>query len=169
MTPRFRALALALLLPLSGCLPAAEVRDGASDPGLSAPLVEIEREVHARVNEYRSSRRLAPLQRDPVLASLARDHSARMARGERPFGHDGFEDRVRAARAGRALEGVSENVATNNYPVNQVAARVVVGWVESSGHRRNLEGGFDIAGVGVARAPSGDYFITQLYAATSSR
>jgi uncharacterized protein YkwD len=167
-TTRRPARSAALLLLLSGCLPAAQPRDGAPVPvpGPGAPLAQIEREVQERVNAYRASRGLAPLRGDPGLTSLARDHSARMARGERPFGHDGFEDRVRAARAGRTLNVVSENVATNNYPENQVAARVVVGWVQSSGHRRNLEGSFDIAGVGVARSSSGDYFITQLYAAS---
>jgi uncharacterized protein YkwD len=169
MNHRLRSLVLALLLPLSGCLPAVEPSAGASDPGTSGPLFEIERQVHERVNAHRSLLGLAPLQHDPVLASLARDHSEWMARGERPFGHDGFDDRVRAAHEARALGAVSENVASNNYPSNQVAGLAVRGWVKSSGHRRNIEGRFDMAGVGVARGSAGDYFITQLYAATSSR
>lgn len=169
MNHRLRSLALALLLPLSGCLQAVELANGAPDTGTSGPLFEIERQVHERVNAHRSLLGLAPLRHDPVLASLARDHSERMARGERPFGHGGFDDRVSAAHEARALGAVSENVATNNYPPNQVAGLAVTGWVRSSGHRRNIEGGFDVAGVGVARGSAGDYFITQLYAATSSR
>lgn len=158
-----------LLLLLSNCVP-APVPGAPAPAGVGHPaLAEIEREVHDRIDSHRSSRGLPRLQLDSALTSLARDHSERMARGQRPFGHTGFEERARAARAARQVSIVSENVASNNYPDEQVARRALAGWLRSPGHREKLEGDFDLTGIGVARGAAGDYFITQLFAATAPR
>jgi uncharacterized protein YkwD len=121
--------------------------------------------VHDRVNARRQSLGLPALTWHSTVAQLAADHSARMANGSRPFGHDGFEERIASAAATLTVSSASENVATNNYPVDRVAQQVVDGWISSSGHRRNLEGDFQLTGVGVARSPAGDYFVTQIYLA----
>lgn len=160
--------ALLLLLTI-GCVP-VEVPVGSARPvGGESPATAIEREVHERINAHRASRGLLPLQADATLTALARDHSVLMAAGQRGFGHSGFDERVEAIRAARPVSTVSENVATNNYPPAQVAGRAVSGWLTSPGHRENLEGGFDLTGVGVARGRAGDYFVTQIYAARRSR
>ncbi|CAL1157815.1 unnamed protein product [Cladocopium goreaui] len=38
------------------------------------------------------------------------------------------------------------------------------GWIKSPGHRKNLEGAFDLCGIGVAQASTGEFFFTQLFA-----
>ncbi|MEX2572306.1 MAG: CAP domain-containing protein [Gemmatimonadota bacterium] len=127
----------------------------------------MERSVHDLINAHRTSAGLPPLESEGVLGSLAREHSERMADGERLFSHTGFDARVRAARAALPVSAMSENVATNNYSAAEAADRVVSGWIGSPGHRKNLEGDFELAGVGIARNPQGDYFVTQIYAAKS--
>ena len=43
------------------------------------------------------------------------------------------------------------------------ADSVVNKWLENEEHRINIEGGFSLSGVGVARNNRGDYFITQIF------
>lgn len=170
MSHRTRALLLSLVAvpALIGCSGAPQlIRIPGAGPTVSAPTVpaaSLARDVHDLVNRRRQSAGLPPLTWDATLAALAEEHSARMADRSRAFGHDGFDDRVAAARASIGISQASENVATNNYPDPQVAQQAVGGWVNSPGHRQNLEGEFQLTGVGVARSPQGDYFITQIYA-----
>src|SRR5687768_4721693 len=75
------------------------------------PVAQVEVSVVERVNEIRRTRGLAPLRVDAALATLAREHSCRMARDE-GFSHDtggAFRDRVRAA--GIRYRAIGENLA----------------------------------------------------------
>jgi uncharacterized protein YkwD len=59
---------------------------------------------------------------------------------------------------------MGENVASNSFPRTVVARIVVRGWLDSPGHRRNLQGNYALTGIGVVRSANGEYFATQLYA-----
>jgi uncharacterized protein YkwD len=134
-------------------------------PTSSTSTLAMEAEVHALINRHRESRGLPRLTQDPVLDALARAHSERMARGEVPFGHDGFDDRFNRARANLAISRFSENVGTNSgFSTSDVASQLVTGWINSPGHRQNLEGNYRITGVGIARSARGEFFGTQLFA-----
>ena len=39
----------------------------------------------------------------------------------------------------------------------------MTGWLQSPGHRRNIEGDFDLTGIGIVRVAAGTYFFTQLF------
>lgn len=147
-------------IPLPSPLPPA----AGGQPSGPAASTAIEREVHDLVNRHRGRGGLAPLTLDPTLSGLAREHSARMADGTRPFGHDGFEGRAQAARSALGVGRLSENVAMNDFPEAAAAGRAVDGWIGSPDHRRNLEGTGPLSGVGVVRSPSGAWFVTQIYA-----
>ena len=54
--------------------------------------------------------------------------------------HDGFSQRLRQCEFGTG----SENVAWN-YPTGEA---VVAGWMNSSGHRRNILGNYTHCGIG---------------------
>ncbi len=43
------------------------------------------------------------------------------------------------------------------------------GWLRSPGHRENIEGAYDLTGIGVARSRQGVYYFTQLFAGTRAR
>ena len=166
------AVLAALALTACAALPPVPGLPERPIPGVPAPTdvpggvtAGIEAEVHDRVNRFRASHSLAGFSRDPVLDRLAREHSARMAAGEYPFGHDGFEERLARARSLLGISRMSENVAVNDYPPADVARVAVNGWVTSPGHLRNLRGDFEFTGVGTAVSRSGDYFVTQVYAA----
>jgi uncharacterized protein YkwD len=126
----------------------------------------IEHEVHARINAHRNGRGLRALAYDEQLAGIARSHSAAMASGGRAFGHAGLEERSSAAGAVYSLRSFAENVAVNSGP--DVAARAAEGWMGSAGHRRNIEGDFEVTGVGVVRGTDGRFYLTQVFLAQRS-
>jgi uncharacterized protein YkwD len=131
----------------------------------AGPYAEIEASFYAEVNSHRSSRHLIALERDPALDALARAHSEDMVR-RTFFSHvnpDGQNplDRIRAdGRDDFTL--AAENVGlTNRAEPNR---QILQGWIASPDHRRNLNApAFNRTGVGVARAPDGSWYYTQLY------
>lgn len=162
---------LPLSLVLAGCVavgaPAGRVPGGPSVPGPApapppATAAAVEAEVHERINRHRADRGLPPLVHDAGVAEIARGHSRAMAERRRPFGHDGFDERADRLGALFAVRSLAENVAYDSRP--DVAARTVEGWIRSAGHRANLEGAFDVTGVGVARAADGTWYFTQIFA-----
>lgn len=162
-----RSIAWPLLgMLLAGCLAATvpsqvPLPSGAAPPAAPAPDAAVEAEVHARINQHRSTRGLAALAYDERVASIARSHSRAMAEGRLPFGHDRFEQREAEITRLLAIRSMAENVAYDSRP--STAARAVEGWLASPGHRANIEGAFQATGVGVARAPDGTYFLTQIF------
>lgn len=158
---------LPALLLLAACVPPPpppRTPAPAAAP-VTAPVGALEREVHTLVNQRRAQRGLAALVWDDRIAAAAREHSAAMAARRRNFGHAGFPERVAAMRAALPVAGAAENVAYDSRTGPGLAGRVVQGWIRSAGHRQNLEGDFQRAGVGIARAPTGVYYFTQIFAA----
>ena len=39
----------------------------------------------------------------------------------------------------------------------------VDGWIKSDGHRQNMEGNYNLTGIGVAMNPQGEYYFTQIF------
>ncbi|CAE7535525.1 ylbC [Symbiodinium pilosum] len=112
-------------------------------------------------NIFRGSQRMPPLKWCQGIADIAAEHARQMARGEMPFSHDGFSDRVR--RYPIPHLSAAENLAYNS-GMADAAGAAVQGWIKSPGHRKNLLGAFDLCGIGVAQSISGQFFFTQLFA-----
>lgn len=112
------------------------------------------------VNSHRSSLGLPPLALDERIRALAREHSESMASGKIPLDHSGFETRI--ATLGRPYRRAAENAASNR-GFTDPAAAAVSRWISSSEHRRNIEGDFDLTGVGVARSANGTCYFTQIF------
>lgn len=145
---------LVLLQPLA-------VRATELDPELAA----LEARLHAAVNAVRERDGLVPLAREPALDAVARAHSRDMAtRGY--FAHEtpeGLTPPDRLARGG--ITGITlagENVGlTDRADPNR---EILDGWLTSPVHRQNLLApAFNTTGVGIARAPDGRLYYTQLY------
>ena len=134
----------------------------------SALADDLEHYVHRLVNEHRVSQGLKPLTFNPKIAAIARRHSRDMAAGRVGFGHGGFESRREKIAGFIAQPWVGENVAMVPKGPSHVEAVAVSNWLESPGHRRNIEGSYDLTGVGIAQGPVGGYYFTQLFVRTSS-
>lgn len=136
-----------------------------ADAGPDPALAGLEDAFHEAVNEVRRREGLIPLRRDATVDRVARAHSRDMgARGY--FAHEtpeGLTPPDRLARGG--VGGISlagENVGlTNRGDPNR---EIVSGWLASPVHRQNLLAPmFNVTGIGIARAPDGTLYYTQLY------
>jgi uncharacterized protein YkwD len=133
----------------------------AADP----ELVRLEAALHQSVNRFRSEEHLIVLTRDPALDAVARAHSEDMAARQffshqSPEGHNWVDRLQRFGIDGFSMAG--ENVGMTNRPnPNQ---EILQGWLTSPAHRENLTARpFNATGIGIARAPDGTFFYTQLY------
>jgi uncharacterized protein YkwD len=112
------------------------------------------------INKHRHERKLQPLQFDNEISDKAKEHSKDMAKGRVPFGHDGFDDRLRDLMS--KLPG--SNAGAENVAYGSVnAAEVVDMWLHSPGHKKNIEGRYNLTGIGIARGKNGTLYFTQIF------
>lgn len=120
---------------------------GSSTSGpIDGPIVEQLLDAH---NAARRRRRLGPLKLNPELSIAAQSHALDMA-NRRKMGHkgsDGSSPFDRIDRAGYRYRAAAENVA---YGFTDVES-VMMGWMKSPGHRRNILDG-SLAEMGAGRA-----------------
>jgi uncharacterized protein YkwD len=162
------ALPLLGTLALAGCVHSSSAREPprpvrtVPPPARLGPNATIEQQIFELVNRHRVARGLAPLVPDRRIGEEARRHSVAMAQGATPVGHRGFNDRIDVLRAVLPIRRSAENVGVNHgYP--DPAAQVVRGWLESPGHRVNIEGPYELTGVGVATNAKDEIFFTQIF------
>ncbi|OQP66083.1 hypothetical protein A3860_15010 [Niastella vici] len=114
------------------------------------------------MNEYRRKKRLPALAMNAVITAEAQKHSENMASNRTDFGHSGFKTRMK--RIIPQINGngsMSENVAYGN----MTARQVVEEWLESSMHRENIVGPYNVTGIGIAADRRGALYFTQIFAA----
>ncbi len=121
-----------------------------------------EREVITLVNEHREIEELNALYIHDALVELAREHSMDMALGVLPLGHDGFEERTEEALDcfEHSTYAIAENVGmARGDGASQEAVEM---WLESTGHRDNIEGPYTLSGIGSYERDGAIYF-TQIF------
>lgn len=150
-------LPLLLVLALPVAPAQANTCAGADTAPNSANLQQIRSATLCLLNEHRRARGLAPLRNNDRLQTAASRFSLLMVR-QRFFDHtapDGttFDQRIESAGYG-GFSALAENIAwgagTESSP-----EEIVSGWMQSSGHRRNiLDRRLHEIGIGIAaRAP----------------
>lgn len=174
MQKSFAEIAIAALViagGISGCdsISIGDILPPATQEPAPAPVSKssnaysaLEQSAHQQVNQYRASLNLPPLKLDPRISEVAREHSKAMASDRATFSHDGFEQRANKVNKAIVYRSFAENLAFNQGykdPVRQA----VQGWIKSPGHRQNMEGKFDMTGIGVAKNADGEYYFTQLF------
>ncbi|MEM1393686.1 MAG: CAP domain-containing protein [Cyanobacteria bacterium P01_H01_bin.150] len=128
----------------------------------ASDIAAVEKSVHRKINQYRSSKGLPPLKLNGEISKIARQHSKNMAQKQVYFGHDGSSSRYNKISKLIKYRGVAENVAYNMGYGNP-AKIAVDGWIKSSGHRRNMLGKYQVTGIGVVKNSQGEYYFTQLF------
>ncbi len=124
-------------------------------------LNKMKGEILVLVNKYRVSQHLKPLKDNAIIAKEAEIHSKNMANGSVAFSHDGFDNRVdRIRNKVKDAYEFAENVAYGP----KTAQKVVDNWLASPGHKKNIEGDFNLSGIGVAQNNSGRIYFTQIFA-----
>ncbi|MBA4849608.1 CAP domain-containing protein [Emticicia sp. BO119] len=120
----------------------------------------MEQSILEEVNAYRATKRLKPLQMMPLITDAATKHSKDMGRGRVPFGHDGFDNRMdKIMRKIENANACAENVAFGKFTAKEVVKR----WIQSPGHRKNIEGNYNLTGIGVVRGKDGYPYFTQIF------
>lgn len=156
--------ALSLAVPLAACLAAGPV------PAARPVLAASESAVLARANSARAEAGLAALVPEPALQAAALGLARYMAESDR-YGHeaDGRTPAQRSEAAGYRWCAVAENIAyvmsSAGFTTDELARRLMDGWIASPGHRRNLLDG-DMTQTGVAIAQSAitrRYYAVQLF------
>ncbi|MCL9683423.1 CAP domain-containing protein [Legionella maioricensis] len=123
----------------------------------------IQNAILVHINEYRQKHGLSPLKMDDKIVKEAKIHSLDMANHRMPFGHKYFNSRIDRLHAQiKNSNAGAENVAYNY----KNAQDVVNNWVRSPGHKRNIEGNYNLTGIGIARDKQGKIYFTQIFLRT---
>ena len=112
------------------------------------------------VNEHRKSIGKNELKMIDVASAQAAQHSNDMMSGRTPFGHEAFNARVDAIKNNIGfINAAGENVAYGQL----TAEEVVNNWLHSPGHRENIEGDYNLTGIGVTQNNEGVIYFTQIF------
>ena len=184
---RVRGMLLSLIVFLLWIPASTVATQKPGQPEIRVPTLE--RRIHDLVNKERSGKKLRVLQFDDKLSSIARAHSADMAR-RKFFDHinpDGKDPTARGELAGYRCkkdfgsyftEGLAENLYQGNLyssvrtrgtvktyawnTLEDLASQSVAGWMRSEGHRENILGKtYDKTGIGVAISGDDKVYVTQ--------
>lgn len=145
-------------------LPANEISSTATKATNIRPT-SLEQSVHQQINQYRAEHNLPPLTLDPRISEQARLHSRAMANAKVSFGHGGFKQRIDAINRVIPYRSAAENVAFNKGYSNP-GQQAVEGWIKSPGHRINIEGQYNLTGIGIVKNAKGEYYFTQIFIRT---
>jgi len=136
-----RIAALMAITALAGCTSASPAPSsgarGASGGAAAVPGPGAAQEVARLVNAHRARRGCPALAWDDLAARAAQGHSDDMARRDY-FSHTSPEGRGLGERL--AAQGIRYRAAAENIAYGQPTAEAVVnGWLNSTGHRANIE------------------------------
>ena len=123
-------------------------------------VTDFDKEIFNAVNNHRTSVGLQKLEFNQSVWEKAKEHSSNMASGIVPFGHDGFYDRVEIIK--EELEGAGSSAENVAYGVSS-AQSVLNLWLNSSGHKTNIEGDYNLSAVSAVKNESGTWYFTQIF------
>ncbi len=155
MTPRTSLLSLILIVVTIFSVPSFTFAQNTRHTNTDLPA-----EVLKLINEHRAGMGLGPLKMNTTISQAAEKHSRNMATKKIPFGHDGFDGRMKGLRDQlKNVTGWAENVAYGP----QTAPEVVDMWLHSPGHKKNIEGDYNITGIGIVKGADGEPYYTQIF------
>ncbi len=112
------------------------------------------------INKHRAAIGRKPLKMNEVIEKAATSHSTNMATKKISFGHDGFDERMKGItqQLGGA-NGWAENVLMGV----ETAEKAVDMWLHSPGHKKNIEGDYNLTGIGIVKGSDGNLYFTQIF------
>ncbi len=120
--------------------------------------VAVEQALLIIVNDHRISLGYNTLEYSSVAQEYADEHTDYMiSKGN--LSHDNFSSRASGVSAEVNAEFVAENVAKDYSD----ASSAFQGWLESSSHKKTMEGEFTHTAVSVKKASNGKLYFTQLF------
>jgi uncharacterized protein YkwD len=119
----------------------------------------IESETLRLINEHRLSIGLKALQINNHISYKCLEHNKYMVQ-KNEMNHDNFSSRSENIMRLLKAQKVGENVA-HKY---KTAADVLQGWLNSPGHKENIEGDYTHFGIAVTSDAAGDKYFTNIFA-----
>ncbi len=110
------------------------------------------------VNQHRQGLGLSALSKNGTAEQLAIDHTKYMI-SVNQISHDNFNQRGDVLSDKENATGTAENVAR----FYTDAQSVVNGWLNSPGHKENIEGNYTYTGISAIKDQDGRYYYTQLF------
>lgn len=151
---------ISLPLLLLSCNRNLSASDSTKSDSPSYNSVTMKRDILYHVNEYRKSKGLGSLKSVDVGDEQAAIHSKNMAMKKAAFSHNGFEERI--AVVSKKIGTVM--AAAENLAYGELSAEAVVkGWINSPGHKKNIEGNYTLTGIGTCQDEKGVVYFTQLF------
>ncbi len=123
-----------------------------------AEILSIADEILQLVNEHRLSIGENPLQINDLATTLANEHTLYMIE-QSDISHDDFDKRSDRLITEENASRTGENVAYGQ----RDAEAVMEAWLNSSGHRKNIEGDFTHIGIAAVKNSSATYYYTQIF------
>jgi len=151
---KYSALFFLFILCIVGC---EDDSITANNNNNGTPSNNIEAEVHRLVNLHRTGMSLPVLEWNETIANECRQHSQEMANAH-TINHDGFNERIN-----KIGETISWSWAGENVAYNYSAQGAVTAWLNSPGHKSNIESNSNLTGVGVAFDEDSVMYFTQIF------
>ncbi|NNE75502.1 MAG: CAP domain-containing protein [Pricia sp.] len=129
-----------------------------ADISTAESVKEVEQELLTVVNGHRLSLGFNALDFSSVAYEQANSHTDHMiVMGT--LNHDNFDSRASKISSQVNAEFVAENVAKNY----ATASEAFAGWLESSSHKKTMEGEFTHTAVSVKKDTNGTLYFTQIF------
>jgi uncharacterized protein YkwD len=154
---KYSALFFLIIFSIIGC----EDDPATSNINNGSTADSVEAEVHRLVNLHRTGMGLSALEWNNIIANECRQHSQDMA-NLHTINHDGFNERIN-----KIGETISWSWAGENVAYNYSAQGAVTAWLNSPGHKSNIESNSNLTGVGVAY-DGGTIYFTQIFIRSSN-
>ena len=120
--------------------------------------LSITQEILKLVNAHRESIGKQTLEFNDLATQLAKEHTEFMINAKE-ISHDYFSERADRLFDEEKATNVGENVAVGQ----RTAKDVMEAWLNSIGHRENIEGNFTHIGISAIKNDAGRYYYTQLF------
>lgn len=137
-------------------------------------VVQAEQAIVERTNQFRQEHRLPAVTTNPELVATAQYFADYMARTGQ-YGHqaDGQRPAERARQHGYDFCIITENIAyqfsTAGFTTEQLAQRLMTGWIESPAHRANLlDADVTQTGIAIAEGDENRFYAVQMFGRPAS-
>jgi len=118
----------------------------------------MEMEILQEINLYRNNKGLPSFEMNKIIYNEALKHTEYMIE-KGIISHDNFTD-----RASRLMKNPGGSSAAENVAYGYIDAKAVVsGWINSDGHRNNIEGNYNLTGIAAVSDKNGSYYFTQIF------
>ncbi|MEC3906042.1 CAP domain-containing protein [Tamlana sp. 2201CG12-4] len=133
-------------------------KDDASEATEKLESLSITEDMLQLVNKHRLNIGKPVLSINSLATQLAEEHTLFMI-SQKEISHDNFNDRADRLYDEENAYSVAENVAAKQ----KSAKDVMEAWLNSKGHRENIEGHFTHIGISAIKDANGHYYYTQLF------